>query len=83
MTRIGFHDVACGHRPVNPLNLVLRRVMDQNRRCLRRLTVPHFKIFADMLKKKRTKVLMFFLVGFLSETEVYKENMLTKDVDGD
>lgn len=41
VARIRVHDLVCTYRPINPLDLVIPRVLNHDRRRLRRLTVPH------------------------------------------
>lgn len=41
VTRVGAHDLVGTHRPVQPVHLAAAGVLNQHRRRLRRLAVPH------------------------------------------
>ena len=41
MAGVRVHDFVCTYRPINPLDLLIPRVLNHHRRRLRRLTVPH------------------------------------------
>ena len=43
MARVGVHDLVCTYGPINPLDFGINpRVLNDHRRRLRRLAVPHF-----------------------------------------